>query len=79
MSRRLRVWVDHGRCVGNAMCLATAPAVFVHNENRQSEAVDPTADTEEKILEAAFNCPTSAIHVEVEETGERLFPPAPEG
>ena len=74
MTRRSRVRVDHGRCVGNAMCLETAPRVFAHNANRQSEAVDPQGDTLEKILEAALNCPTSAIQVEDAETGERLFP-----
>jgi len=36
--------------------------------------VNPAGDTEEKILEAAENCPVSAIFVEDEETGERLFP-----
>ncbi|MEE9576836.1 MAG: ferredoxin [Gemmatimonadota bacterium] len=76
MSRRLNVSVDHSRCVGNAMCLATAPGVFAHNADRQSEVVDPAGDTEEKILEAAFNCPTGAIRVEVDETGKRLFPRA---
>ena len=76
MTRRLGVFVDHSRCVGNAMCLATAPGVFAHNADRQSEVVDPAGDTEEKILEAAFNCPTGAIRVEVAESGERLFPHA---
>ncbi len=74
MTRRLDVFVDHSRCVGNAMCLATAPGVFAHNADRQSEVVDPAGDTEEKILEAAVNCPTGAIRAEVAETGERLFP-----
>jgi ferredoxin len=74
MTRRLNVSVDHSRCVGNAMCLATAPGVFAHNADRQSEVVDPVGDTEEKILEAAVNCPTGAIRIEVAESGERLFP-----
>jgi ferredoxin len=74
MVRTLRVWVDHNVCVGNAMCETIAPQVFQLNANRQSEVVDPTADTEDKILEAAENCPVSAIFVEDAETGERLFP-----
>ena len=74
MARKLRVWVDHQTCVGNAMCESIAPAVFRLNENRQSEVVNPEGDTEEKILEAAENCPVSAIFVEDAETGERLFP-----
>jgi ferredoxin len=74
MPRKLRVWVDHQTCVGNAMCETIAPKVFRLNDNRQSEAVDPTADSLEKILEAAENCPVSAIFVEDAETGEQLFP-----
>ena len=74
MTRKLRVWVDPKVCVGNAMCEAIAPSVFRLNENRQSEAVDPAGDSAEKIVEAAENCPVSAIHVEDAETGQTLFP-----
>src|SRR5207248_11535343 len=74
VARKLRVRVDHDVCVGNAMCETIAPKVFRLNDNRQSEAVDPAADTVEKILEAAENCPVSAIFVEDAETGEQLFP-----
>ena len=74
MARPLRIWVDHHRCVGNAMCEALVPSVFRLNDNRQSEAVDPAGDTEETILEAAVNCPVSAIFVEDAQTGARLFP-----
>jgi ferredoxin len=74
MARKLRVWVDPNVCVGNAMCEAIAPSVFRLNKNRQSEVVDPAGDSVEKILEAAENCPVSAIRVEDAETGENLFP-----
>ncbi len=47
---------------------------FRLNENRQSEAIEPVGDGEAAILEAAENCPVSAIFVEDAETGERLFP-----
>jgi ferredoxin len=74
MARKLRVRVDHLLCVGNAMCETFAPNVFRLNKDRQSEAVNPAGDSEEKILEAAENCPMSAIIVEDAETGEQLFP-----
>ena len=74
MARKLRVTVDHNMCVGNAMCENLAPKVFVLNDDRQSEAVNPDGDTEENILEAAENCPVSAITVVDAETGETLFP-----
>jgi ferredoxin len=56
------------------MCTAIAPGVFTLNDDRQSEPVNPAGETEAKILEAAENCPVSAILVEDAETGERLFP-----
>jgi ferredoxin len=74
VTRKLRVWVDPQACVGNAMCESIARRTFRLNDNRQSEAVDPEGDSVEKILEAAENCPVSAIFVEDAETGERLFP-----
>jgi ferredoxin len=74
MERMLRVWVDHGACVGNGTCLTIAPAVFVHNADRQSEVADPAGDSAAKVLNAAENCPVSAIRVEDAATGERLFP-----
>ena len=74
MARKLKVWVDHQVCVGNAMCETFAPHTFRLDDNRQSEVVDAAGDTVEKILEAAENCPVSAIFVEDMETGEQLFP-----
>lgn len=74
MARKLRVWVDHQACVGNAMCETIATHTFRMNDNRQSEVVNPQGDSPEKVLEAAENCPVSAIVVEDAETGERLFP-----
>ena len=74
MARKLRVRVDHLLCVGNAMCETFAPHVFRLNDDRQSEAVDPAGDPVEQVLEAAENCPVSAITVEDADTGEQLFP-----
>jgi ferredoxin len=74
MPRKLRVRVDHTACVGNAMCETIATKSFRLNENRQSEAIEPLGDGEAAILEAAENCPVSAISVEDAETGEQLFP-----
>jgi ferredoxin len=74
MASKLRISVDLNLCVGNAMCETFAPKVFVLNEDRQSQVADPEADTMENILEAAENCPVSAITVVDEETGETLFP-----
>jgi len=74
MARNLRVRGDHNVCVGNSMCETFAPNVFRLNNDRQAEAVDPAGDSAEQILEAAENCPVSAITVEDADTGEQLFP-----
>ena len=74
MARKLTITVDHNMCVGNAMCETFATNTFTLNDDRQSVAGDPTLDTEEDILEAAENCPVSAIKVVDADTGETLFP-----
>ncbi|PKB81730.1 MAG: hypothetical protein BZY88_05990 [SAR202 cluster bacterium Io17-Chloro-G9] len=74
MAPKLRISVDLDLCVGNAMCETFAPKVFVLNDDRQSQVADAEADTVENILEAAENCPVSAITIVDEETGETLFP-----
>jgi len=70
----LRITVDHGLCVGNAQCIGVAPSVFRHNEDRQSEVVDPAGAPEDLILKAARLCPTGAIQVADPRSGEVLFP-----
>jgi ferredoxin len=74
MARKLQITVDHNVCVGNAMCETFAANTFALNENRQSIVVNPEGDPEEMVLEAAENCPVSAITVVDAETGEQLFP-----
>ena len=74
MAPKLRLSMDLNVCVGNAMCETFAPKVFVLNDDRQSEVADAEADTLENIMEAAENCPVSAITVVDDETGETLFP-----
>jgi ferredoxin len=73
MARKLIVAVDHSKCVGNGTCLTIATHVFEHNWDRQSVVVNPDGDPPELILEAADNCPVSAIRVTDAETGEILF------
>ena len=74
MAPKLRIFVDHDVCVGNAMRETFAPKAIIPNENRQSEVADPEVNTAAKILDAAENCLVSAITVVEEETGETLFP-----
>ena len=74
MARKISVSVNHDLCVGNAMCVTIATKAFVLNDDRQSTPADPASDTEELIIEAAENCPVSAITVTDADSGEQLFP-----
>ena len=70
----LTITVDHAVCMGNGQCVFLAPEVFQHDENRQSEVVDPAGAPAELVLKAARYCPTGAIRVADAETGGPLFP-----
>jgi ferredoxin len=74
VSRPLKIVVDHRLCVGNAQCVTLAPGAFRHNDQRQSEVIDPAGADEATILKAARFCPTGAIEVRDGTTGQRLFP-----
>ena len=74
MARKLKITVDLNVCVGNAMCETFATNTFALNDDCQSSVANPDGDTEDVVLEAAENCPVSAITVLYAETGEQLFP-----
>lgn len=74
MVSKLRISVNHNKCVGSTICVLTTPKVFTLNENGQSTVFDPDGDSEERVVGAAEQCPLSAITVENAGTGERLFP-----
>jgi ferredoxin len=74
MPRELSITVDHDLCMGNGQCVFLAPEVFRHNENRQSQVIDPAGAPEETVLKAAGSCPTGAISIADAHTGESLFP-----
>ena len=74
VDRRLRVFVDHDKCVGSTMCIQFTPGVFALSTRRQAVVTDAAGDTPAKIREAAEQCPVSAIVLEDADTGERLFP-----
>ena len=71
--RRVRVIPDHGKCVGSRMCVLLSPDVFKLNEKNQVTVLDVDADTPERVLSAAQQCPMYALKVEDADTGEVLF------
>ncbi|MDH2900144.1 MAG: ferredoxin [archaeon] len=82
----IRIRVDEDICIANAVCVELAPKVFqLKKQNTPSllaplaYVVDPFGASNDEILQAAQMCPTGAIIIEDEETGERIHPPLPNG
>jgi ferredoxin len=69
---RLHVTVDRSLCIGSGDCVDTAPDVFQLDEEDKAVVVDPDGASADDIIQAAGNCPVSAIFV-VGEEGD-LYP-----
>jgi ferredoxin len=69
---RVYIEVDRGLCIGSGDCVDTAPDVFELDSEEKAVVVDPDGASVDDIVQAAANCPVSAITV-VGEDGE-LYP-----
>ena len=69
---RIEITVDRALCIGSGDCVDTAPNVFQLDEEDKAVVVDPDGASVGEVVEAAGNCPVSAIFV-VGEEGD-LYP-----
>ena len=69
---RIHVEVDRALCIGSGDCVDTAPDVFQLDAEDKAVVVDPDGADTDIVLEAAGNCPVTAIFV-VGEAGD-LYP-----
>ncbi|HEX2413599.1 MAG TPA: ferredoxin [Thermoleophilaceae bacterium] len=69
---RIAITVDRALCIGSGDCVDTAPDVFQLDEEDKAVVVDPDGASADDVLDAAANCPVSAIFV-VGEDGD-LYP-----
>ena len=69
---RIRIEVDRGLCIGSGDCVDTAPEVFELDAEDKAVVLDPDAAPVDVVVEAAGNCPVSAILV-IGEDGD-LYP-----
>ena len=69
---RVHVDVDRSLCIGSGDCVDTAPDVFQLDDEDKAVVVDPDGAPLDDILEAAQNCPVTAIFV-IGEDGD-LYP-----
>ena len=66
--------VDRALCIGAANCVAIAPTVFELDDERKAVVIDPYGVGDELIKAAAQACPTKAIVLQDEATGETIYP-----
>ena len=69
---RIQVTVDRGVCIGSGDCVDTAPDVFQLDDEDKAVVIDPDGAPLDDVLQAAGNCPVSAIFV-IGEEGD-LYP-----
>lgn len=69
---RIRIEVDRDLCIGSGDCVDTAPAVFALDDDGKAIVLDPDGAGTDDVVEAARNCPVTAIFV-IGEEGE-LYP-----
>ena len=63
----IRVEVDRALCIGSGDCVEAAPDVFQLDDEDKAVVVDPDGTDTDTVLEAAANCPVTAIFVAGEE------------
>lgn len=89
---RIRIKIDPELCIGAASCVTVSPEFFELNADNKAFPKDPSVAAAEPtqyervvnvpdavrdtIVLAAQSCPTLAISIFDEETGEQLFPRA---
>ena len=64
---RVAIEVDRALCIGSGDCVDTAPDVFQLDDEDKAVVVDPDGADLDTVLEAAGNCPVTAIFVTGEE------------
>ena len=64
---RIAIEVDRALCIGSGDCVDTAPDVFQLDDEDKAVVVDPDGAGTDTVLEAAGNCPVTAIFVAGEE------------
>lgn len=88
MAKKYRVKIDRLLCIGAASCVALEPKVFALDSEAKAVLQDPQDPEKqyqgysyevdeseaEMIIMAAKSCPTNAISIVDEETGQQIYP-----
>jgi ferredoxin len=64
---RIHVEVDRDLCIGSGDCVASQPDVFELDDEGKAVVIDPDAAPIDDVVEAASNCPVTAIFIHGED------------
>jgi len=70
----MRIEIDRSRCIAASNCIGMAPRVFFLDGTRRAIVRDPKGADDAALKGAAAACPTGAISLYDEATGERVNP-----
>lgn len=73
-SAKWKVCIDREQCIGDCLCVDTAPATFELDDEQKAYVLENPGDCLEDILSAARSCPLDIITVDDAESGKRLYP-----
>jgi len=71
---KYRIEISRDDCCGDGVCIQEAPETFELDDESIIVVVNPDGDSAEAVLSAAQACPTDAIILYDEETGEKVWP-----
>lgn len=71
---RYTVKVIREKCIGAASCVAVSPLTFKLDDENKAIVLAQKMDSDDNLLLAAQSCPTAAIVVIDDETGEQVWP-----
>jgi len=62
-TKKVNIKVDRQKCIGCAMCVSLAPNTFEHDKQNIAVVKKGKHDPNNKITQAAENCPVGAISI----------------
>lgn len=74
MAKKWKITVDRNLCIGAASCVALAMKTFALDSENKAIVQEGEGDPPEMVKLAAESCPTKAIILVDEETGEQGYP-----
>ena len=74
MAKKYRITIDRNLCIGAASCVALAMKTFALDDENKAIVLEGEGDPPDAIKLAAESCPTKAIVLVDEDTGEQEYP-----